>query len=43
MKDHVFTALAIVASIVLLFLPPEGTAAGIAILLFTFTGDKNGS
>jgi hypothetical protein len=32
--------LAVAAAFVLLFFPPEGEAAAIAILLFTFTGSK---
>jgi hypothetical protein len=32
--------LAILVSFALFFFPPEGTAAGIAILVFTFTGAK---
>jgi hypothetical protein len=30
--------LGVIVAGVLFFFPPEGTAAGIAILLFTFTG-----
>jgi flagellar biosynthesis protein FliP len=35
--------IAILVAVGLLFLPPEGTAAGIAILLFVFTGGKGTS